>query len=389
MGWRSFRGLLQTLHLWVGLALSIPFILIGVSGSLILLIAVVNAHAPPAAPARGEMKPLATILAAAQAATPEGYSVQSAILPGRLGRPAAVQIGVNPGGRPPEGPNLAGTTIYVDPVSLKILGSEPRRRAGFMNRNLHTLHVALMAPGYFGLQFVGFMGVFMLLFGITGLVLWWPKRGQWRFAFSVKRGTRGWRLNHDLHSVFGFWTLIVFMIVSLSGVYLAFPVTFQSMVEAVAPTGTGSFQGKIDDATLATIADRNAVTPDEAIRLALSAVPDSRAVAVQLPPSPDGIYMVTLTPAPYGDGAPQISAFIGPGTEVTDIVDPRAYDIGKRFLVWLRVMHYGQGFGGIWNLLVFLSGLLPLLFAITGYRMWSIKRAQRRTLPQAVVVPAE
>ena len=50
MGWRSFRGLLQTLHLWVGLALSIPFILIGISGSLILLIAVVNAHAPPAAP---------------------------------------------------------------------------------------------------------------------------------------------------------------------------------------------------------------------------------------------------------------------------------------------------------------------------------------------------
>jgi hypothetical protein len=33
----------------------------------------------------------------------------------------------------------------------------------------------MMVPGYFGLQFVGWMGVAMVLFGISGLVLlmWW------------------------------------------------------------------------------------------------------------------------------------------------------------------------------------------------------------------------
>ncbi len=36
MSWRTFRNGLQQVHLWVGLTLSIPFILIGLSGSAIV-----------------------------------------------------------------------------------------------------------------------------------------------------------------------------------------------------------------------------------------------------------------------------------------------------------------------------------------------------------------
>jgi uncharacterized iron-regulated membrane protein len=100
--------------------------------------------------------------------------------------------------------------------------------------------------------------------------------------------------------------------------------------------------------------------------------------------------MVTLAPRPFDDGAPQISTFIGPGPEILDVVDPRNYSAGKRMLVWLRVMHYGQGLGEMWRLLAFFSGFLPLLFAITGFRMWQLKRSQRPVLPAgAMPQPAE
>jgi len=37
-----------------------------------------------------------------------------------------------------------------------------------------------------------------------------------------------------------------------------------------------------------------------------------------------------------------------------------------------------------------LSGFLPLLFAITGFQMWWLKRGQRRALPAGVLAqPAE
>ena len=43
-----------------------------------------------------------------------------------------------------------------------------------------------------------------------------------------------------------------------------------------------------------------------------------------------------------------------------------------------RPMHDGQGnLGPIWEFLVFLSGLVPLLFVITGTIMWLKKRKQR------------
>jgi uncharacterized iron-regulated membrane protein len=36
--WWKFRNALQQVHLWIGLTLSIPFILIGLSGSAIVLV---------------------------------------------------------------------------------------------------------------------------------------------------------------------------------------------------------------------------------------------------------------------------------------------------------------------------------------------------------------
>ena len=390
MHWQKIRKALQFVHLWVGLALAIPFVLIGVSGSIIIAINAINDYAPPSAPARGEMRPMTEILAAAQKAAPEGWPVATITMPSSVGQPAAVQVALPPGRRPQGGgQNFVGLTLYVDPVSLQILGSAERRRASPFFQNLTSLHIALMAPSYYGVQTVGLLGIAMVLFGLSGLALWWPRRGQWRFAFGIRRGARGFRLNHDLHSAVGFWSLIVFLIVSISGVDLAFPVTFQSVVGTVLPLSNGLTPGYLDPAAVAGIRDKNALTPDEASRIALGSVPNSRVVQVQLPPLPEGVYLVTLVPRPFDDYAPQVSTFIAPGPEILDVVDPRNYSAGKQMLVWLRVLHYGRGLGEVWRILVFFSGLLPLLFAITGFRMWQLKRAQRRTLPAGLAQPAE
>ena len=391
MGWQRFRSGLQFVHLWAGLILAIPIILIGVSGSIIIAMNVMTDHAPPSAPGRGPMHSMVDILAAAQKAAPPGWPVAIIRMPSSIGEPASVQVGLPPGRRPEGGggQNFVGETIYMDPVSLQVLATAERRRAGPFMQGVTSMHIALMEPGHYGLQTVGFLGIAMVLFGFTGLVLWWPRRGQWRHAFGVKRGARGFRLNRDLHGAIGFWSLIVFLIISISGVDLAFPVTFQNAVGRVLSLKSGLTEGHVDAKVAATIRDKNALTPDEAARVALASVPNARVVQVQLPPRPDGIYMVTLVPRPFDDNAPQISTFIGPGPEMLDMVDPRDYSAGKQLLLWLRALHYGHGLGEVWRGLVFLSGLLPLLFAITGLRMWQLKRAQRTQVPSALPQPAE
>src|SRR5258705_6924859 len=164
MSWRAFRKGLQLVHLWAGLMLAIPFILIGLSGSLIIAMNLVRDYSPPAAPAKGEMQPMTRILAAAQQAAPEGWPVATNSMPAKLGQAAAAQVALPPGRRPQQGVNFVGLTIYVDPVSLKILGSEERGRAGQFNRYLTTMHEARMGQGYYGFKAGGFrefaLGVF-------------------------------------------------------------------------------------------------------------------------------------------------------------------------------------------------------------------------------------
>ena len=37
----------------------------------------------------------------------------------------------------------------------------------------------------------GWIAVAMTFMGVSGLYLWWPRKGHWKQAFLVKRGARG------------------------------------------------------------------------------------------------------------------------------------------------------------------------------------------------------
>ena len=356
MTWWKFRNGLQKVHLWIGLALSIPFILIGVSGSLIIVMHARPDFDMPFAFSSGDHRPMTEIIAAANEAAPEGKAAALVRVPQGLWEPAAVQLT-----DPRANQNQLGDTIFVDPVSLEILGTAERRRNGDFMRFLTSMHLALMFPSYYGAQTVGWMGVAMCLFGVSGLILWWPRKGQWRAAFLIKGSARGFRLNRELHSVIGFWSLPVFMVLSISGVYLVFPTSFGDTVEAMLPHESTLVHREVDAVTKASIANPNALTADEAAMLALSAVPGARLHSVQLPPGTEGTFMVTLMPHYSSEGAPTISAFVGPGTEVSAVVDPRQDPLGSRILEWSKALHFGLGLGVVWKVLAFFSGFLPLL----------------------------
>jgi uncharacterized iron-regulated membrane protein len=64
-----------------------------------------------------------------------------------------------------------------------------------------------------------------------------------------------------------------------------------------------------------------------------------------------------------------------------ELIDPRRFSPAQTVLAWQRPVHFGQGPGWVWRILVCLSGLLPAIFAVTGIAMWLItRRARRRTV---------
>jgi uncharacterized iron-regulated membrane protein len=216
----------------------------------------------------------------------------------------------------------------------------------------------------------------MLFMCVSGLVLWWP-RGRWGPAFTVRRDARGFRLHRELHGAVGIWSLVLFMLVNFTGVYLAFPQQIGSAVNAVWPgrdMRAAQFQARVEP-----MRGAMAISLDDALALAKERVPDARFLNAFLPTRPDQALRIGMIRTGHGEGAPTITVIIDPWRKkIVDVFDPRTLSTGETIIAWQRALHYGQGLGAGYKFLVFVVGLVIPLFAVTGFLMWWLKRRNRR-----------
>jgi uncharacterized iron-regulated membrane protein len=389
MSFAQLRRLLFQFHMWIGLILGLLLALLGLSGSVLVYDdAIADFLAPPPqAVARGEALPLDKIVEAARGAAGRGAmqislprepgDAISVRVTGRQGEGAGRGGGEGRGegrrarqsaeGAPPAsgGPRAAATQVFIDPVSGAVLGSRKAQLPPIL-MFAHQLHGNFLM-GRDGRTFVGWLGVAMLILGATGLVLWWPKRGQWKYAFFVRRSAKGLRFHRELHAATGIWIFIVFMAVSFSGVVLAFPNLMQS-------GSRPSFNLREGPEIVPGTGQR--LGADAALALARTALPDATPTGLSIPARPDRTIVVNM----LAHGAVGAAVYIDPWRG--DIVGQR--DPSQSFLAWQRPVHQGTGLGPVWRALVFLSGFVPTLFVVTGVIMWAKKR--RRRLPMATLV---
>jgi uncharacterized iron-regulated membrane protein len=364
----------DTVHLWIGLALSIPLVALGLSGSWLTYEEDVRAwfEAPPAL-ALGAPRSATEILAAARAAAPAGYAASFYAPPGEDGL-ASVRFS-----RPTTGSGPRFVSMKVDPVSLA--ASEEAPRSTWL-RNLHT---SVWLQDVAGRSVAGWLGVAMLALGVTGVIRWWPKKPI-RFALCLA----SYRQNYDMHGAVGIWGLVVFLLVSFSGVYLCFSQTLKSAVETVTPVR--DMRSIVAGVKVSPVSGTEPMALEDAIALAQAADPAARVGFVSLPQRPNQPFRMTLLSPGQELGTPLLTVFVDPWTRrVVERFDPRDMTIVDAALAWQHGLHEGRGLGPVWKALVFLSGFLPLLFTITGVRMWWLKRRMRvrRLAPQSYATESE
>ncbi len=398
MGRHTFRYWLQQLHLWIGLILLLPLVMMGVTGAVLVYghdIEHLLGQGEPPARTRGEWRTPGELIEAARAASNDPTRIPIAVRwPTDLGEPAAVRLsrpgmagerlqfrgGNQQGGQaqgrvPTQSPFAGSLQILIDPVSLQVLETQ-QAMTGWL-RFFHDLHGHLFIAGGLGRELVGWLGVALLVLGCSGLYLWWPRPGQWKAAFTVRRTAKGVRLNRELHGAVGIWSLVLFMLVNFTGVYLAFPQQISSAVNAVWPSRdmrAAMFQARVEP--------MRGVQPmgvNEAVELARSKVPEARFLNAFLSIRPDQATRVSLIRADHAEGAPVITVIIDPFRKsVVDVFDPQTMSTGERIIAWQRALHYGIGLGGGYKFLVFVSGVIIPVFAVTGFLMWWLKRRNRR-----------
>jgi uncharacterized iron-regulated membrane protein len=365
------RQLIGQIHLWIGLLLCVPLVLIGLTGSILVFEDELHAaFAPRVQP--GEPHSAGEIIAAARVVAPDGMVPSSYAAPQASGLPATVRL--SPPGRQ-SGPAEA-LRVDVDPVTLAAV---PNPSEGFL-RQVFYLHSTLLMKDREGRQLAGWFGVAMLVMAASGLVNWWPRRANWRAAFAVSPTAQGYRLWRELHGMAGIWGFAVLAIVSFGGVYLAFPDTIREMVDLVLPAR--DLRAAMAAVKVQPVKDAAPLGVDDAVALAKATVRDGEPSVVFLPTRPDQPYRVSLLRAGEERGETPVTVLVDPWTRrIAEVFDPRRYSAGEAILASQHALHAGRGFGLLWKLPVFLSGLLPALFAATGIAMW-LKR--RRSIARVI-----
>lgn len=378
----AWRNLFGELHLWLGLLACLPLVVIGLTGSLLVYHEEIETLLAPAGRpvTAGEARPAAEIVAAAQARAPVGFRPAFLRLPAAPGDRALVGF-AEPGSSPRGGPRLE-----VDPVTLEVAEPEAGGAQALM-RLLHVLHGSLMIPGGLGRQVVGWLGVVMLGLGLSGLVVWWPRPGRLRQALSVKWQSGAQRLNRDLHGAVGIWGWLLFVVISFSGAHIVFPQTFTAGYALLLPSDPG---GREPVRKAARQDGRDAVGLVAALEIAGAAMPTAEPRMARMPFRPGQAIRVAMSRPEAAPGAPAITVEIDPSSgTVLALQDPAAMPAAERLAVWMRPLHEGHGLGPLWQFLVFLSGLLPVFFSVTGITFWLLRRRSRRRLEVRKRLPGD
>jgi uncharacterized iron-regulated membrane protein len=157
-----------------------------------------------------------------------------------------------------------------------------------------------------------------------------------------------------------------------------------SSVATMSPGARGGCNGDIVRQT--------ALTADRTLEIARQAEPNANPLTLFLPVQQRGegargaMWRVQLTRVDSGD-AVTVMVDDRSGRTAATIV-PQS---GDRAVSWIRWIHEGSHSGPVWALIVFLTGVFPTIFAITGVMMWLRKRAGRKAVKTgaAQLRPAE
>ena len=366
-----WRGIWFTVHLWIGVILTVVLAPLGLTGSLLVWREALSQPAGASGPA--SLAPSAYLKAGAAAFGPDarvvglrlpGHEGQAVIVQGRASAPADED-----GGRP------RSLVAFMDPASGRVLASGlPGGRAMGV---VHRLHETLMIPGV-GRQLVGWCGWAMLVSALTGLWLWRPRVGGFLAGFRWRR--TGWQLL-NLHHLVGFWLCVPLAVLSLTGAALAFPDLTRAVVGVFAPEPAGA-------APRAPREDREpagngrhlpVLTPDQAVALALAGRPGARLSSLTLPTG-RGAWRVQLqTPKSAGVDL-RVDDATGLVTPIPDTSGP-----SRSVRRWIHRLHGGEQTGLVWQLVITIAGLAPTLLGVTGVLVWLRRRrsAPVRSPPSA------
>lgn len=373
-GLGRLRRLWLNVHLWLGLGFAVLLVPISISGALLVWHDHLDALTNPSryAVTQGQPLPPSALLESARALLGGGFEPVVVRMPEGAGWPATVTAREKRQ-RGAEGaaarPRLV--TVYLDPPTARVLDTAEFRNSliGF----LHRFHENLTFPEYSGRAIVGWSGVGMLILSLSGIYLWWPRNAGFVRGLRWRRGPA---MSFNLHHFAGFWIALPLAVVSATGIYLGFPQQGRELLSSVAPM-TPQQRGGFN----APLLGSPNLNPNRAAEIAAGGDTGLRAAAIFLPAQQAQAWRVQLR---NRDSEALVTVLVDDRSGAATKVTPQS---GDRIAQWIRWIHEGSHSGVVWQFLVFLCGVLPTGFVVTGVMIWLRSRRAKAGVPGVARLP--
>ena len=258
--------------------------------------------------------------------------------------------------------------VFVNPYTGEILGT---RTAPTWLNQVHQFHLRLLA-GNAGKTIVSWAGVVMTLLTLSGIYLWWPVK-----RVSINSAAGGRRFWFDLHNAVGVFSFAFLFLLSLTGVVIGFERVTTPMIYK-----TTASQPYPQNVQVTPDPAARGITPDAAIAIAARQLPGAVPIAVNVPGPTDPYRVALRYPEDLTPGG-RSRVFVNPyGGGVLQAESSRTTAAGTRLIILNRAIHTGDVLGLPSKIVMSLASLAAAGQVVTGVMMWWKRR--RRVSSAAV-----
>lgn len=357
MNSKSLRNWIFTLHRYLGLALGLMAIIIGLTGSLLIFHAEIQQYDEHLQSGtiipQGEQLPIEVVL----------NTVKKAY----AGQPDVEVRRYYPSIKPDTAIKVILKTkasdwnqVFINPYTGVIINPNPQ--PSLIQKVfdiIYPFHTSLLG-GDIGTKFVGIVGLLFTILSITGIILW-PGWRKLLAGFKIKWNAHPKRVNFDLHKVAGVITSVFLVFTFFTG----FCWNFSEFVNPIIYAVTFSKTNNVDFVSVP-ITGKSPLKVAEQVKIAQAALPDALLRLIAFPNTPKEATWFSFNLPQGGEG----DVFLDQYSGKVQVSTTATKSLGDRVLSSFNDLHYGTFWGLPSRIFYVFIGFAPLILFITGFVMW-------------------
>ncbi|TFY94679.1 flavodoxin [Pseudomonas nabeulensis] len=279
---------------------------------------------------------------------------------------------------PPPG-ERRGQMRYFDPYTGDYMGDVVGQDVFGFLLQFHRF----LVMGDTGRNITGACTLILVFFCLSGLYLRWPRQvASWRVWLTLDWRKKGRSFNWDLHSVFGTWCLLAYLLAALTGLYWSYDWYNQGLTKLLSDAPQNERMRKRGPPPVGPtpVANYDAIWSS----IYSNAGPDLSAYNIRMPAvagQPATVYYL-LKNSPHDRALNQINLDPASG-EVKSHDRYATKTFGSQLLTSVYALHTGSYFGLIGRIVLTVSSLLMPLFFITGWLLYLDRRRKKRQVRDA------